>query len=209
MKKRFVRFRKIPALLAALSLSLGLCACQSYPSTDTQGNAWQEDWTILGRVVGVEDPGHGLVPLENPVVLTGSDTYYATWSMGEPEPFTNEEGKETDLYEAQVYMLVYGNDEKKGEDPASTIKDWMDREKESYEILEEREVTVADMTYTVLDYRVLSDSNPYSRGASAFAVFGDYSINVEFSERDLCSEDPDQVLEDFLSACHYNSEIRR
>lgn len=209
MKRMNELFRKAPAAALALIVSLGLAGCSSYPEADTQGRPWQEEWTMLGGVVGVEDPGHGLVQSENPVVLTGSDTYYATWTLGEPESFVNEEGKETDLYDAQVYMLVYGNDTRKGEDPASTLQDWMDREKQYYQILEEREISVGDLTYTVLDYNVLSDSNPYSRGASAFACLGNYSINVEFSERDTCSEDPAEVLADFLAACHYSAEIGR
>ena len=202
--------RRILKSAGLLALSLLLAGCSSYPEKAADGSDWNKEWTILGRVAGVEtDPGHGLVLSENPVVLTGSDNFYATWAAGEARPFTNEEGKETDLYDAQVYMLVYGNDAKKGEAPEATMEEWMDRERQSYDVWGERTLEIGGQTYQILDYQVVTESNPYSRGTSAFTVYGDYTITVEAAGTEEYEEDTAQVLADFLSACHYNAELGR
>ncbi len=204
--QKIINGARLTALAAALALLLG--GCESYPEKAADGSDWNREWTILGRVAGVEtDPGHGFVLSENPVVLTGSDSYYATWAVGEARPFTNEEGRETDLYDAQVYMLVYGNDVRKGEDPQGTLKDWMDRERDSYQILDERTLDIGGQSYQVLDYKVVTDSNPYSRGTSAFTVYGDYTITVEAAGTEEYEEDTARVLADFLSACHYSADL--
>ena len=201
---------RLAALTAVMLLSLTFGGCGSYPEKAIDGSVWDKEWTILGRVAGVEtDPGHGLVLSENPVVLTGGDNYYATWAVGEPESFTNEEGKETDLYDAQVYMLVYGNNVRKGEIPEDTMEEWMSRERESYDVLDEKTLDAGGVTYKVLDYKVVSESNPYSRGTSAFTVIGDYTITVEAAGTEDYEEDTAQVLADFLAACHYSAELRK
>lgn len=208
--RKMIKSARLSALAGALLLSFTLGGCGSYPEKAADGSDWDKEWTILGRVAGVEtDPGHGFVLSENPVVLTGSDNYYATWASGEARSFTNEEGKEADLYDAQIYMLVYGNNVRKGEIPEDTMEEWMDRERASYEILDEREETIGSVNYQIMDYKVVSESNPYSRGTSAFAVFGDYTITVEAAGTEAYEEDTAQVLEDFLSACHYNAELRK
>ena len=106
-------------------------------------------------------------------------------------------------------MLAYENSIKKGEIPEDTMEDWMARERETYQVLEERTLEAGGLTYQVMDYKVLSSSNPYSRGTSAFAVFGPYTITVEAAATEAFTEDTASVLADFLSACHYNAEIRK
>jgi hypothetical protein len=200
----------LAALAFVMLLSLVLGGCGAYPEKALDGSAWEKEWTLLGHVAGVEtDPGHGLVLSESPVSLAGNDNFYATWAVGDPRSFTNEEGKETDLYDAQVYMLAYENSIKKGEIPEDTMEDWMARERETYQVMEERTLEAGGLTYQVMDYKVLSSSNPYSRGTSAFAVFGPYTITVEAAATEAFTEDTASVLADFLSACHYNAEIRK
>lgn len=208
--RTIIKRARLSALTLALLLSLILGGCTSYPEKALDGSSWDKEWTLLGSVAGVEtDPGCGLVLSENPMSLAGNDNFYATWTVGEARPFTNEEGKETDLYDAQVYMLVYSNSIRKGEIPEDTMEDWMARERETYEILDERTEEACGLTYHVMDYKVLSQSNPYSRGTSAFAVYGSYTITVEIAATETFGEDTAPVLSDFLSACHYNAEIRK
>ena len=205
--RKIINGARLTALAAAAALALLLGGCESYPEKAADGSDWNREWTILGRVAGVEtDPGHGFVLSENPVVLTGSDSYYATWAVGEARPFTNEEGRETDLYDAQVYMLVYGNDVRKGEDPQGTLKDWMDRERGSYRVQEEREETRNGQPYSMLIYDCGSAANPYSRGISAFGLFGNYVVIAELTCTEDFQGDEQALLGSFLDGCHYGSE---
>ena len=61
----------------------------------------------VGNVIGIDTP-EGLTPRENNDALTANGMYYATWSIGEAEPYTNEDGDEAQLYDAQVYVLLAG-----------------------------------------------------------------------------------------------------
>lgn len=101
MKKLLLKF-------LSLLLILTLTACAKYPDIAADGTAWDKDWEMLGTVLGVETPKNNFTLLENDSVLTGDDTYFATWVTGEPTAWVNEDGKGTDLYPAQIYLLLYG-----------------------------------------------------------------------------------------------------
>lgn len=186
-------------LLAAI-----LTGCESYPEKDSQGTEWDKSWTILGRVLGVEDPGNGLILLENPVVLTGSDTYYATWTIGDPSPYTNEEGEETDLYDAQIYLLVYGCEDNTAAEAA--VEEWTQRENGLYQITGTSSQEISGQTYDLLSYTVSSDTNPYDRGVSAFTTYHNYAVSAEMTCTESFTGDPQQILKDFLQGCHYSAE---
>ena len=104
MKKR--RLWLIPLCV----LILGVCAAMialdnwkpKYPDIAADGAVWSEDWTILGNALGVEEPGEGFVLLDNNSILTADDTYLATWTSGEPVPYTNADGDEVDLGLAEL-----------------------------------------------------------------------------------------------------------
>lgn len=196
--------RKLAAVLAALLLAGSLAGCESYPEKDSLGNAWNRDWTILGRVLGVEEPGHGLTLLENPVVLTGSDTFYASWTIGDPTPYTNEDGEETDLYEAQLYLLVYGCADE--ENARAAVADWTDRESALYDISDTFTEEIGDQSYDFFSYTVYSDTNPYARGTGAFAVRGSYALSAELTAVEGFTGDTRAILEDFLAGCHYSAD---
>ena len=59
-------------LLAGL---LGLSGCAQYPDQAVDGTAWDPNWTMLGSVLGAEEPGNGFSLLDNYSVLTGEDLY--------------------------------------------------------------------------------------------------------------------------------------
>ena len=93
--------------LAALCLLLAGCA-QSAPEQAADGAAWDESWTTLGGVLGVEAPGHDLTLQDNKDALSIAGMYLASWTIGEGAPYTNEDGDEVVLYPAQLDVLVYG-----------------------------------------------------------------------------------------------------
>lgn len=197
---------RLHIMVMILSIIMILSGCSSYPETAADGSTWDRSWTILGRVLGVEEPGHDLQLSENPVVLTGRDLYYATWTIGEAEQYVNEEGKDADLYPAELYLVVCGS-AKDGNTPQENIDDWIAREYETYEVLNRTEETINGQVYILLEYNVKSETNPFSHGIAAFAVYSSYAISAELTCQDTFDGDLHQILTDYLQGCHYNKEI--
>ncbi len=199
--------KKIWLLLAGVVLLFALTGCGGYPDRAEDGTPWDRSWEMLGRVLGVEEPGNGFTLLENNVVLGADDTWYAAWTAGEAEPYVNAEGKDTDLYPAQIYLLLYGCEN--GERAAQAVEDWMEREQTSYNVLETRAETCNGQAYTLLIYEVTSEANPYQRGVSAFACYHNYAVVAELTCVEAYAGNAQQILADFLGGCHYSAEINR
>lgn len=204
--KKWIRF--LPLLLLIIAFAAFLLFLHRYegryPERAADGAVWDPDWTMLGSVLGVEAPGNGLVLLDNNAALSYQDIHYATWAVGGPVPYTNEEGEEVDLYEAQLYLLVYGCAD--GENARIAVAEWMDREKETYAVTGTRTETCNNQEYTLLRYNAVSETNPYSRGISAFAVHENYAVSAELSCRDSFAGDEEAILTHFLAGCHYSAE---
>ena len=197
MKKYFFILTALAALL--------LAGCGKYPDTADDGTVWDENWEMMGRVLGVEEPGNGLVLLENNSILTGDDTYYATWAVGGPADYVNADGEETDLYEAQLYLLLYGcSDEEAAE---AAMAEFIGMEEKNYDVSQRRTETHKGQAYEMLVYECVSDTNPFARGVSAFGIYENYVISAEFTCLGSYSGDVEQVLADFLEGCHYSSQL--
>lgn len=199
MKKRMLQML-VPALVL-----LFLTGCAVAPSQAADGSGWSEDWITLGPVLGVEPPEHEMVLLDNNTALTANDMYYAAWTMGEAEAYTNADGEETDLYEAQMDVLVYGCAD--AEHAQAAVEEWQARQDKVYTVLDRREETHNGQNYTVTVYECVSETNPYSRGISAFGVCGKYAVSIELNGRDSFSGDEAKILADFLDGCHYGAKI--
>ncbi len=199
MKKKLTR---------ALALVLGLLAlagCAVAPSQAADGSSWSEEWITLGPVLGVEPPEHGLVLLDNNTALTANDMYYAAWTIGEAEPYTNAGGEEVSLYEAQLDVLVCGCAD--ADLARAAVEDWQARQNEVYSGIERREETHNGQSYAVAVYECGSETNPYSRGISAFGVCGKYAVSMELNCREVFAGDEGEILADFLDGCHYGAKI--
>ncbi len=192
----------IPIIVAFfVAIAMIVPAFSRYPTKADDGTAWNRKWEMLGSVLGVEAPTNGLTLLNNDTALAGDGTYYASWVYGDPTDYTNAEGKHVDLYPAQVYLLLYGCAD---EDAArEAFADWMAREEETYDVLEKREETYNGHAYTLLIYNCGSDTNPYSRGVSAFSLYGSYVVIAELTCTDDFTGDERQMLAEFLNGCHY------
>lgn len=190
--------------LTALLLTglLGLSGCSSYPEQAADGTPWDPDWTMLGSVLGAEEPGNGFSLLENYSVLTGEDIYYATWVAGEPSAYTNEDGEDVDVYDAQLYLLAVGcADESYA---LQNQEDWIARQQETYTVTETWSETRNGQEYTLLAYECGSETNPYQRGVSAFTVYGNYAISAELACRAEFTGQEREILLRFLDGCHYS-----
>lgn len=196
--------KKSAGFLLGLACCLCLTSCTSPPppARAADGTDWSEDWVTVGGVLGVDTP-EGLDPRENNEALAANGMYYATWSAGEAVPYTNEDGDEAQLYDAQVYLLLAGYVE--AEKAETNAAQWLELAQERYAVGETRSVSCNGQEFTVITYTFDSDANPYARGASAFGVYRDYALSIELSCQDSFEGDPLETLTGFLESCHYSA----
>ena len=181
-------------MLAALCLCLTGCG-QPLPERAADGSPWSEDWVSVGGVLGVDTPEE-LTLRENNDALAVKGMYYAAWSMGKAQPYTNEDGDEAELYDARVDLLLA----EKAEDAAG---EWLAMAEEKYRVEETEEAAYNGQTFTVVTYAFPSETAPYAYGVSAFGVYRNYAVSVELSCRESFAGDAEAVLADFLARCHY------
>lgn len=197
-----MKWRTYGGTLLLLAGLLGLSGCSQYPDKAADGTPWNPEWTMLGSVLGVEEPGNGFSLLDNYSVLTGEDIYYAAWVAGEPGPYTNEDGEEVEVYDAQIYLLAAGcADETYAQ---QNQEDWIARQQETYTITETWTETRNGQEYTLLAYECGSETNPYERGVSAFTVYGTYAVSAELACQADFSGEEREILLQFLDGCHYS-----
>ena len=155
--------RRAAAILLAGAACLSLTGCgQNVPVKTADGAQWDDGWVNVGGIVGVDTPA-GLDSREYNDTLGVNGMYYATWSSGTAEPYTNAEGQEAEVYDAQVYLLLAGYDEAgKAEDAAA---EWLDMAAGQYSVEDTATATCNGQEYTVITYTFSFDTNPYQRGA--------------------------------------------
>ena len=190
-------------VLFFVAVALIIPSFSRVPARDDAGQNWDKSWEMMGTVMGVEDPGNGFTLLNNDTALAGNDTFYASWVAGEARDYTNADGNRVDLYPAQIYLLLYGCGDAEQAEEAKA--EWMAREEASYQVRERREETWAGQTFSLLIYDCGSDTNPYSRGVSAFGLFGNYVIIAELTCTADFEGDEQALLRHFLEGCHYAS----
>ena len=188
-------------LVLCLCMTLFLSGCvRAVPPKAVDGTAWNEDWVTLGNALGVDTP-EGLTAQESSDVLSAKGMYYATWSIGEAEPHINEDGEDAQLYDAQVYLLTAGYDSIQKVEEAT--EEWLAIANEQYAVEETKAETYNGQEFIVITYTYTSDSNPYSRGASAFGTYGNYAVSAELSCQEGFEDGALETLENFLEHCHY------
>lgn len=193
------KYGVISLLLAGL---LGLSGCSQYPEQTADGTPWDSSWTMLGSVLGAEEPGNGFSLLDNYSVLTGEDIYYAAWVAGDSSAYTNEDNEEVEVYDAQLYLLAAGCAD--ASFAQQNLDEWISKEQETYTVTETWNETRNGQEYTLLAYECGSDTNPYSRGISAFTVYGTYAISAELACQEDFTGQERNILLQFLDGCHYS-----
>lgn len=194
--------KKPVMLLLAAALYLGLtgCASDQPPERAADGSSWNQSWVTVGGVIGVDAP-EGMDSRENNEALAANGMYYATWSMGDAEPYTNEDGEEAELYDAQVYLLL--GKYRSAKEAENTLAQWKDMASLNYAIESTVKETHNGVDFAVITYTFESEANPYARGASAFGVYENCAVSVEFTCQEGFGEDVSQLLARFLDRCHY------
>lgn len=194
--------RKRTMLFLAGALCLGLAGCTAGPLPDkaADGSPWDESWTAVGNMIGVDAP-EGMTLYENNEALAANGMYYAAWSMGESEPYTNGDGEDVELYGAQVHLLL-GRCQS-GKKAGDMLAQWQELAGRQYAIGSTAQESHNGVDFTAITYTFESESNPYARGASAFGVYGTCAVSVELTCRECFDGDAAQLLGSFLDHCHY------
>ena len=89
------------ALALILALALVLVGCGS----DTPQTNWDENLTIIAPFLAAE-PMEGFAFGESDDIFGISGVYYAAWTNGEARSFTNAEGEDTVIFDAQIYVVA-------------------------------------------------------------------------------------------------------
>lgn len=191
--------KRLAAWLLILCCCLGGCASLP-PESAADGNAWDDAWVTVGNIVGVDTP-EAMTPQENNDALSANGMFYATWSIGDAVPYTNEDGEDAQVYDAQVYLLLAGYDAAdKAEDRSD---EWLSMASGQYAVEDTFAQTCNGQDFTVITYTYTSATNPYARGASAFGVYRNYAVSAEIACREGFEGDARAILTDFLERCHY------
>ena len=196
--------KKIVLLLAAM-FCLGLTACGETPPPEkaADGSAWNEDWVTISDIMGIDTPEE-LTLQDNNDALSATGMYYATWSIGEEATYidtSEDKEQEVIIYDAQLFLLLSGSSTV--EKAEENREEWLALADENYRIDSQKTDTYNGQEFMVITYNI-TDS-PYTRGASAFGIYGNYAIIADFSCQEGFEGDPSEYLESFLENCHYGA----
>lgn len=184
----------------ALCIMLTLTGCSSSASSAENTAEASGDVTI-GNYLSIHNIDSRLTLLNNLDTLSADGLYYASWVIGNAQPYENSDGDTVDLYDASLYLL--SGEFKNTQYAQENMDSWLDTAKENYEILNEEEITCNGQTYSLITYNSTHEDNPYARGISAFSIYENCAVCIELTCRDEFSDDLRGILIDFLESCSY------
>lgn len=187
-------------LVLALLAALLLAGCAGSPAPANGELGWEDDWVRVGALLGVE-PMEGFSLNESNDALGPAGLYYTEWTAGEGQAYTNADGDEAQLYDAQIYVLLQQFSD--GDAARTALEDWQEREREYYESGGAETELCAGQEFTLLPLLRGGEGNPYTHGCAAFAVREDWAICVELLCQDSYEGDARALLTDFLTGFHY------
>lgn len=126
---------------------------------------------------------------------------YAAWSIGDAQPYVNAAGEETNLYDAQMVLLLMASDTAEG--AQTSVDEWLELAANNYTVTDTAQQAYNNQEFTVLTYTFPPDASSYAHGVSAFAVFDTWAVSAEFVCQDTFEENAQIILSDFLTHCHY------
>ena len=187
-------------MLCAILAGLTACGAKG-PTVTADGAAWDDAWIMLGSKIGAEAPGAGFTLRD---VKGAKKMTFTAWSVGEARPHTNAQGEESNVYDAQLVVLVV---EAGAEEAAqANVDEWLSLAGETYSVTDTAQQTCNGQEFTVLTYTFVSDASAYARGASAFTVCNGCAVSAEFACQDSYEGDPAEILTGFLEGFHYAAD---
>ena len=180
----------IPACLAA-------CGAKG-PTVTADGVPWDDNWIMVGLNIGAENPGTDFTLRD---VKGAKKMTFTAWSAGEAQPHTNAQGEESNVYDAQLVVLVV--EAGTAEAAQANVDEWLSLSGDAYTVTNTAQQVLGGQEFTVLTYDFSSENSAYARGSSAFAVYGGCAISAEFACQDSYEGNPAEILTGFLENCHY------
>ena len=187
-------------MLCTILLLLTACGAKG-PTVAADGTPWSEDWIMVGSKMGVEDPGADFTLRD---MKGARRMYFTAWSVGEARPYTNAQGETSNVYDAQLVLLL--TEASSAQSAQVSVDEWLALAGENYDLIDTTQQTLAGQEFTVVTYRFPDRAGAYARGASAFAVYGTSAISAEFACQDSYEGDPAEILTGFLEHCHYAAD---
>ncbi len=194
----------ITSILCFLCITLMLTGCSLTSSLSEEEPIENKAFLEIGRHLAVNNTNESLILYDYKEALAGDGMYYASWVIGDSEPYENSDGDTIDLYDAQLYLLLgeFTNSEKAQENKDA----WLDRGKSSYVVSGEKEIDCSGQTYQMITYTFQNEDNPYARGVSAFAVHDRLALCIELTCQEEFTEDLEAILTNFLENCTINNQ---
>lgn len=188
-------------ILICLLLCLLLSACGvKLPEKTTDGQPWNKDWITIGTIVGI-DSMDDWTKRRSEDMMAADGVYYYAWSQGEAQTYTSEEGNEVTSYGAELYLLA--SQSKTAEDAEKTAAQWQSLADERTADAPKSTLDAGGIRYQISSYPVASESGEDSQCVSASCLFGTRVIRIDVLTRADFGQDPMDLLQAFLSRCHY------
>lgn len=193
---------KCIAILLTIVLMVSLTGCLGdgsvrVPDTMSDGTPWDNTWTGLGGMIGVEQPGHGFLLLTTNGSLDGADIYYATWIGGEETKLD----KDTYVYEAQLYLMAEPCTI--STDAEDTLALWREQIGGDFAVTGETQITASGVDYTLVFYDCLAEDSHYANGVMALGVRNATAIIADLGLVEGYDLEPAAFLEEFLGGFHF------
>ena len=191
--------KKIGFFMILCVILAGLTACGvKGPAATVDGAPWDDNWIMVGLKIGAENPGTDFTLRD---VKGAKKMTFTAWSAGEAQPHTNAQGEESNVYDAQLVVLVV--EAGTAEAAQASVDEWLSLAGDAYTVTNTAQQVLGGQEFTVLTYDFSSETSAYARGASAFAVYGGCAISAEFACQDSYEGNPAEILTGFLENCHY------
>lgn len=195
--------KKILSIFASLSTLLILTGCSLNLLEKAGDSVENTPYVNIGTCLIVDNTDTDLILLDNQSTLATDGLYYASWGIGNSEPYENSEGDTADLYDAQLYLLL--KEAKDETDAENYMETWISAARENYEILEEKEIS-CNGNYLQIMYNCNGPDNPFQKGCSVFGVFERNAICIELTCRENFKQDLDTIITNFLNRCSYRED---
>lgn len=188
--------KRILALILALGLLLTGCGTGMIPNPKTVdgGIPWENTWTNLGGMLGVEQPGGDFKLLSSNGRLEGMEIFYATWVCGE-ETKTGD----TSAFDGQIYLMAERCDT--AEEARENLVQWQNQFA-AQTVTARRETAAGDCAIELVAYDC-PDNGHFSRGITALWQRQELVLVVDIACIEALTLDLDATMEHFLGCIHY------
>lgn len=158
----------------------------------------------LGHCLEIYNTDSRLILTDTNSSLAADGLYYASWGIGDSEPYENSEGGTADLYDANLYLLL--GESKTCASAQNNMDTWLNAAKTNYKVQSEEDLICQQQSYTLITYECVSEDNPYAHGMSAFGVNGNNAVCIELTCRENFDQDLKNILTVFLNNCVYTTD---